>query len=53
MGGLPGAEVRVLQHTPAVVGVWGYMDLALDRKSAAAVRVLRDPPQPEADASVP
>jgi DtxR family Mn-dependent transcriptional regulator len=41
-GVLPGAEVTLLQRWPAFVLRLGYAELAMDRETAALIRVRRD-----------
>jgi Fe2+ transport system protein FeoA len=42
VGVLPGTEIRLLQRRPAYVIRLGFSDLALDRETAAHIRVRRD-----------
>jgi DtxR family Mn-dependent transcriptional regulator len=42
VGVLPGTEIRLLQRWPAFVIRLGFAELALDRETAAHVRVRRD-----------
>jgi DtxR family Mn-dependent transcriptional regulator/ferrous iron transport protein A len=43
-GILPGTEIRVVQRWPAFVVQVGYAELALDRETAAHVRVRAEAP---------
>jgi Fe2+ transport system protein FeoA len=46
VGVLPGTEIRLLQRRPAFVIRLGFSDLALDRETAAHIRVRRDGIEP-------